>query len=133
MLIEAQANLEVADNVAGHTPLHVAVSSGFTQGVELLIRAKANIEAKAKLDFKARDTSPQDPGNTPLHIAVLLGFTQVVEMLIEAKANIEATSAAGLTPLGLAGRDNKDGDKAAVIAVLRKHGASSGQGSEGRP
>ena len=86
MLIEAQANLEVADNVAGHTPLHVAVSSGFTQGVELLIRAKANIEAKAKLDFKARDTSPQDPGNTPLHIAVWLGFTQVVEMLIEAKA-----------------------------------------------
>ena len=40
VLIEAK----VKDNMGGHTPLHLAVSSGYTQGVEMLIQAKANLE-----------------------------------------------------------------------------------------
>ena len=62
-------------------------------------------------------------GETPLHTAAGKGFTQGAETLLEAKANLQAVSAAGWTPLGLAERDNKNNLNAAVIAVLRKHGA----------
>ena len=58
-----------------------------------------------------------------MHTAAGNGFTQGAEMLLEAKANLGLVSASGWTPLGLAERDNAGDHNAAVMAVLRKHGA----------
>ena len=77
--------------------IHAAASKGHSQAVQLLVQARANLEA---IDAN---------GSTALHLAVRqrglphwLCHWSVVQVLIEAAANLEAREARGLTALHLA-------------------------------
>ncbi|KAF3919192.1 hypothetical protein AA313_de0200251 [Arthrobotrys entomopaga] len=86
-LIAAKADIETKDNEYGQTPLSWAARNGHQAVVQLLIEAKADIEAKDKY------------GQTPLSWAARNGHQAVVQLLIEAKADIKAKDNYGQTPL----------------------------------
>lgn len=69
------------------TGLHVAVNEGNVDIVGILLKYKANIDAKTKM------------GRTPLHITVLRGVTGIVKVLVEYGANINCEDDLLATPL----------------------------------
>jgi len=72
------------------TPLAVAVSRGFPAVVEVLLAAKADMNA------------PDSDGNTPLHAAVANRQNKITQMLLAAGANPNVKNQPGSTPLMLA-------------------------------
>ena len=62
------------------TPLHVAAKRGFKHITEMLIRASANVNAKAGRNLAL----------TPLHLAVIGGYNDVVNVLVNAGADVNA-------------------------------------------
>ncbi len=69
------------------TPLHIAVSCGTLESVQLLLDHGANVES--------RDISKR----TPLHDAVMRGFVDTCKLLIESGAQVNAKDMSGSTPI----------------------------------
>ena len=93
----------------GFTPLHFAVSKGYKQIVEMLIKHDANLEID------------QDPRLfSLLHIATGKGFIEIVEMLITKGVKLDEKDAFGCTPLILAIFQGKS----LMVAMLVRYGAS---------
>eukprot|EP00435_Cladocopium_sp_Y103_P070859 s202_g36.t1 len=74
----------------GETPLHCAADNGRTEVVELLVAAKAPLDAK------------NEKGWTPLHRAARDGHAEVVQLLLKSKAQVDVKKKEGRTPLHLA-------------------------------
>lgn len=71
--------------------LHVAVRTGFTDAVKLLL------DKGARIDIASRAT-----GGTPLHSAVLVKNVEMARYLVKRGANLESRAAGGSTPLSTA-------------------------------
>lgn len=78
--------------VRGETPLHLAARANQTDIVRVLVRNKANVDAKAR-EFQ-----------TPLHIASRLGNTDIVSILLNANANPNTATRDQYTPLHIAAK-----------------------------
>ena len=102
------AKIEEKD-IKGFTPLHFAVSKGFKQIVEILIKH----DAKLEIDQHPRLFSL-------LHIATGKGFIDIVEMLITKGVKLDEKDAFGCTPLILAIFQGKS----LMVAMLVRYGAS---------
>jgi len=72
------------------TLLHVAADSGNAGGLQQLLAAKSDLEARSSC------------GYTPLHLAAQRGREEIVQILHAADADINITCASGSTPLHLA-------------------------------
>lgn len=87
-------------NDRGHTALHISVRNKHLAVTKALIKAGADLEAKA--DFFA--TMPEAiQGNTPLHVAAGAGFCEGIVALVDAGATVNSRLNNGSTPLYLAG------------------------------
>merc|ERR1719399_1632555 len=78
------------------TALHTACRAGDLDMVELLLRYKANPNAK--------EISPCG-GRTPLHIAATSDYIGIANLLLKADADSSAQDARGLTPLHTASQE----------------------------
>ena len=99
----------------GRTPLHYACKEGSVKVVPILIRNKANVNAKDIL------------GNTPLHYAIIQGYLEIVTMLVENGSDVNARTKQklfgwieGHTPLGLAMDYSGSED---IVKYLKNKGA----------
>jgi len=84
---------------SGIPPLHQASKYNSVEFVNLLIKNKVNINAKAKEYEKGREV-----GRTALHFAAGENAVDCARVLIESGAEIDAQDEDGLTPLHLAAR-----------------------------
>jgi ankyrin repeat protein len=117
LLIESGADLATKDEI-GNTVLHVACFQGAVDVVQLLIDAKAdvnaqnhngktplmnsvkNIEVAKLLIENGADLANKDnDGNTALYLACYESAVDVVKLLIDAKADVNAQNNDGMTPL----------------------------------
>jgi ankyrin repeat protein len=89
-LIATGANVS-AQQGDGMSALHWAADRGDTAIVSALIKAKANLATKTRIN-----------AYTPLHVAAKAGHGAVVQMLLAAGADAKAPTSAGVTPLHLA-------------------------------
>ena len=92
----------------GRTPLHAALRNGHSDVALLLLRHKA--------DANARDNQDE----TPLQIASRLGDIKAIQSLIDCQANPNAKNRANETPLSLASRNGR----LEAARLLLKNGAS---------
>ena len=91
------------------TPLHAACASGHKDIVQLLLKAKANVNALDRY------------GNTPLYNAARSGFEQLVEQLLSAGADIEIEkNLEGWTPVFIAAARGHLG----IVKFLVENGAN---------
>ena len=108
-LLKAGADPNVSEKTLNITPLHAACRRGQKDIVQLLLKAKANIDA---LDCR---------GNTPLCIAAGNGYKDIVELLLPAGADIELEkNRDGYTPLFFAAVMGH----LEIIKILIQNGAS---------
>jgi len=104
LLIEAGADVNARD-MHGATPLHVAVSQGAVEVVELLLNHGATVNTKT-----SKTSSPSyTPESTPLHLITRIydqaERDKIVDLLIAHGADIHATDGWGQTPaVGIAPR-----------------------------
>jgi len=77
----------------GASPLRLAVESGHTGVVRLLLEAGANVDDTGGLHFLGRQ---------PLHVASLNGRVEIVRLLIASGAAVDEPDHAGWSPLGYA-------------------------------
>ena len=118
-LIEEGANLNAAlkpeSAMEGKTALHWAALSGYSELVDILIRAGAEVDPKDDMD------------DTPLHEAAYRGHLDSAKLLLPAGASVNSRSEHGYTPLMwcVAGMSSGkiDGEHAEVIKLLLQHGA----------
>ena len=87
ILLTEGADPKTQSTIDGGVALHVAAHHGSTACICLLLRAGADVNARANI------------GTTPLHTACLYGQVHAVELLIAAGANLEARKQYGFTPL----------------------------------
>ena len=102
----------------GMTGLHWAALNGNTEIAQLLIEARAALEATTRLG-----------AHTPLHVAAKEGHGEVVAILAEGGADVAAATETGATPLHFAAAS---GDVHAVT-VLLDHGAPVDARKPSRP
>ena len=118
------ANPNIADN-RGVTPLTLASSLGFFEGVDALIKAGARVD------------EPNEAGETPLITAVHRRDTQMMRVLLQAGANPDRSDNSGRTAreyatlegensrtLAEITRNARDGDKPAVRQSGEVYGPS---------
>ena len=86
-------------------PIHDAARDGDIAGVEALLDAGVDVNAK------------EENGMTPLHYAAQYGRKEIVELLIDEGAEVNAKDNDGRTPLDFAG--------GATAELLLKHGGKS--------
>jgi len=79
------------------TALHYAAAAGQTRVVKILIRNKADVNARNDGD-----------GWTPLHFAAFEGHADIARLLIASGASLEAVDQADQTPLALACSSSMD-------------------------
>ncbi|KAI2688995.1 hypothetical protein CBS147325_1993 [Penicillium roqueforti] len=89
-LIDQGADLDDCDNQLGITPLHCAVYRGNENMVELLLNARANINATSK------------DGKTVLHMAGEQGHRKLIRLLLHRRVNSRRANQQGETALQLA-------------------------------
>ena len=146
LLVDANANVNIAVGPEGETPLHVACARGNLEAVKTLIDAGADvnpadslgrtpllyccleslpmccdlmIEARADIE---KPMTVHNPGATPLYAAALVGCGYCVSLLCEAGANVNAQTANGATPMLVA---YQEGNRKAAM-VLSSFGANRG-------
>ena len=90
ILLAEGADANIPATTDGSSALHDAAGSGCTACVRLLLRAGADVNARA------------NSGTTPLHTASQYGRVPAAELLIAAGANPQARSQHGFTPLLIA-------------------------------
>jgi len=86
-VLERKPQLEIHSRTKQFTPLHTAVINNRPDAVRSLIKAGADIEARA------------NDGLTSLHLASMKGLSDVVTALLECRADVRATESNGATPL----------------------------------
>lgn len=74
---QGQIDINVQDNLYGHTPLFKAVTEGSIEITKLLLKHGANINIPCKLT-----------GLTPLNKAAIAGNTAIAKILLNAGANV---------------------------------------------
>ena len=84
--IKAGADLNARD-MWGETPLHYAAMEGYTDSVNVLLEAGADVNAREGFI-----------GNTPLHNAASCGHEEISKTLIRAGADVNAKNKYGETP-----------------------------------
>jgi len=105
--LESHADaVELRVEPLGFTALHIATSIGWQAGVELLLEAGADIDA--------RDRSTE---LTSLHIAVGYGFPALALLLLERGADPHATDRSGVTTLRKAAYA---GDRGMISALAER-------------
>jgi len=94
VLIQAGAKLDVQDSQF-KTPLHLAIEEGHTDVIDVLLRAKANVNL---------GNMESGMKNTPLMDAAHAGKCELAEKLIAAKADVNAQGKSDMSALHLAAR-----------------------------
>jgi len=89
--------------VGGDTPLHVMAWRNDVEGVEILIRAGADVNAKGEMD------------ETPLHIAVTQRNIPMIQVMLKAGARTDIRCEFGDTP-----RERAAGYGEAFESIFRK-------------
>jgi len=120
LLLNAGAQVKVAERKSGNTPLHAAVFRDKLNIVAALLKAGADVNAEneweatplhfasspetaaALLKAKAKVNAVNSGGRTPLHYAARNGFDQVVRTLLGAGADVNIGRNIDGTPLFLA-------------------------------
>ena len=90
-------------NYDGDTPLHTVVRWEDTRGVEVLLKAGADVNASGEDDYR------------PLHEAASHNLPEIVKLLLQAGAMKEVKNAFGKTPLDL-GKLHKYDDVIQLLA-----------------
>ena len=147
-LIDAGANVNLSEDLAGMTPLLHAVSSGNAALVDLLLKAGAdpnsanfqNATSLLSASFKednslstslgkklidaGADVNIQSSfnGMTPLHNSVGRGNTQLVDLLLTAGADPEIRNHRGIRAID---QINSTSNPEAIQKIFEKHGADS--------
>jgi len=83
----------LARDKGNFTPLHYAACNGHRDCIDILINAKADVNAQ------------NSRGSTPLHYAVEYGHRYCLDTLIRAKADVNAQDKDGFIPLHIAARN----------------------------
>ena len=114
---ERKTALETKTKDGDHitTPLIIAARNGNLDAVKILLRYKANIEARGTL--KAINGEVIE-GCTPLWAAALAGHLDVVELLIERNAEVDSRTLTDSTPLRAAAYDGS----LDIVSCLAEHG-----------
>lgn len=94
----------------GYTPIHEAVSKGYSKVLELLLRHGGDVNCLA------------NKGYTPLHLAASYGYVECVRVLLMFNADISATDENGNSPIQVAELSSKP----AVVKTLRSAGKCTG-------
>ena len=135
LLLKNGACVHERDAPFDRTPIFVAACAGRAPSVQLLVEAKANVDAhscegttplaaaaakghvdvawlltKAKAHFRA----PNDFGDPPIIQAAMCGHTGMVSFLLEAKANVDGGPMDGGAPVFAAARSGHVG----IVALL---------------
>ncbi|MBM4190066.1 MAG: ankyrin repeat domain-containing protein [Betaproteobacteria bacterium] len=97
---------------SGDTALHVAARAGHLDGVDVLLKAGAAVDAKNGLGWTALFCAAYNHESD-------CGYPAIIQRLIDAGADVNARIAFGLTPLMLAA----GGGEAAVCKALLDAGA----------
>ena len=122
------------ENKKGYSPLYIAVSKGFKQSVEIMIKHEANIDleyllltatkkgyidiAKILIANGAKlEEKDAHGGYTPLILATLLGEGLILEILLQNGANIEARDDFGGTVLHNAASLSDCSDKSVEMLI----------------
>jgi ankyrin repeat protein len=108
--------LSEGERAQGETPLHTAVIEGNLARVQELLRAGADVNARAT------------QGETPLHLAAALGDAAIARELINHGADLNAQDSVQFTPLHRAAMN----DHVGVMELLLDAGADIGARAEGR-
>lgn len=124
---------------AEQTPLHLAAEYGHKDVAVLLLKDKADIEAKAYggwtpllnavfgghkdmvellLTHKANVAAKDNWGRTPLHVAAENGCVEIAALLLANKADVNAKNNDGRTPLAIALLNHNN----ELAGLLRRHG-----------
>ena len=131
-LLKAEPRLLDETNLAGQTPLRLAVLGRHTNLVEFLVGQGARWDmATAVMAGRAevvRDLLSRQPGSitnslhgdTLLHLAAANDSRATAKLLISAGARVDAQNWAGLSPLGMA----LQRPRSAVANLLLNHGAA---------
>ncbi|MHB9147562.1 MAG: ankyrin repeat domain-containing protein [Candidatus Amoebophilus sp.] len=90
ILVKRTLNIN-AEDVYGNTPLHYAAEEGHLEVVIMLLKHRADVNAKQH--FSKR---------TSLHIAALNGYIEIAKLLIEKGANVYVQDINGNTPMDIA-------------------------------
>jgi ankyrin repeat protein len=141
-LITADPSLVNAYAPDGFTPLGLAVFFGNTSSVEVLLQAGADVNQHSRGSIKvsplhsaaaarradlaemllAKGANPNaraETGFTPFHSVAVTGQLDLAALLLKYGADINAKDDSGKSPLAHA----IDGNKGAVVAWFREHGA----------
>jgi len=97
------------------TPLIIAAYNGNLNAVKILLRYKADIEARGTVKIRHEVVE----GCTPLWAAAVAGHLDVVKMLIERNAEVNARTSKGSTPL----RSASHRGLLAIVRFLVENGA----------
>jgi ankyrin repeat protein len=138
LLIEKGAKVSTKDT-REMTPINSAAAAGNIEIVEILVKAKANLESETygltPLAFAIAAKKPElvkrlvelganvnhaskMNGQTALMGAILQGDAEMVRLLLSLKANPNAKMKDGSTPMSMA----KNGDLDDIVALLKKAG-----------
>lgn len=108
VLVVAVGGVAAGQSPDGTTPLHWAVHNNDVEGVDKLIKAGANVNAK------------NESGATPMSIAAGAGNTAILEKLLKAGADANSPHADGQTALMVIAR----GTNVKAARLLLDHGAN---------
>ncbi|NLR74126.1 ankyrin repeat domain-containing protein [Leeia aquatica] len=86
-MVKALLEAGAAVNQEGWGPLHYAASAGHLEGLQLMLEAGADVNAKAA------------EGSTPLIMAARDGHTEVIALLLKYKADPNVVNESGMTAL----------------------------------
>ncbi|XP_022795604.1 protein fem-1 homolog B-like [Stylophora pistillata] len=81
------------------TPYIIAARNGHLDSVKILLRYKANIEARGTLKVSIGDYTEITEGCTALWATAAYGHLNVMRLLIEQNAEVDCRTSAGSTPL----------------------------------
>jgi len=113
VLVKSGADLEARCDES-YTPAHMAALYGTDGVLEVLIKAKVNVEVTT------RNESWPFPHHTPLHMAAFRGNAAAVKLLINAQANIESLTKTAATPAHLAAK-NGHADALEMLINAKAH------------